>query len=105
MSDLVCPDPDGDGGNSVQAPQGFGLCRSARRRRVAQGEPGGPSVVPVAGQQRGEQDEQIENRKPEQAVRGAAIAMTASIELPREPDQDQSTDGSREAIDRAGKAK
>src|ERR1700704_903090 len=37
-------------------------------------------------------------------MRGPAIGMLASVELPREPDQDHPADGRRQAIDRAGKA-
>src|SRR5262249_17589390 len=99
----------------ISDPLGFGLGGPARRversiyrragsRSGARGQRARPSTSAVAGQERREQHEQVENRKREQAMCRPSIGLAAPGQLPGEHDERRSAYGSGRAIDRAGEA-
>src|SRR5262245_2241994 len=101
----------------ISDPLGFGLGGTARRaessidrrdgsgsRSGARGERARPSIPAVAGQERREQHEQVENRKREHAMCRPSFALAAPGQLQGEYDKRRTAHGGGRAIDCAGEA-
>ena len=103
ISDLVCFDDGGTGCDRVRVVLGFGLDRLAAVRSTMRRGRGRPSIAAIAGKQRREQHEQVENGKHEQAMSRASVGLTAPVQLQGKRNKDRSADDGGRAVDRARK--
>src|SRR4051812_24942211 len=104
ISDLVCGEFGGAARGAERSRHGVSWCRSEVSQSDTRGQQGRPPIAAIAGQQRREQHEQVDNGKCKQTVSGSPIRLAGPAQLPRERHEQRSTDGGSRTVDCAGKA-